>query len=50
MIKEQIKEGNELIAKFMGYQILLKKYQYQNFNSSNESYFEAIEHILEKII
>lgn len=31
---------NTLIAKFLGYQILNKKYQYRNFNSSDESYFE----------
>lgn len=40
MKRSEINESNELIAKFMGYQILHRKYQYQNFNSSNESYFQ----------
>lgn len=39
MQEQEIIEGNKLIAEFMGYQILHKKFQYQNFNSSNESYF-----------
>lgn len=43
MTLEQIKEGNKLIAEFMGYQILHKKYEYLNFNSSNESYWDITE-------
>ena len=39
MNQQEIIEGNKLIAEFMGYQILHRKYQYRNFNSSNESYF-----------
>lgn len=33
-------KGNEILAVFMAYQILIKKYQYLNYNSSNESYWE----------
>lgn len=40
MKEEEIDQNNKLIAEFMGYQILHKKFQYRNFNSSNESYFE----------
>jgi hypothetical protein len=40
---KEIIEGNKLIAEFIGYQILHKKYQYRSFNSSNESYFEESE-------
>ena len=28
-----------LVSEFMGYKILHKKFQYQNYSSSNESYF-----------
>lgn len=37
MSEEEIYKGNVLIAKFMGYQILNKKYQTQTWSSSNES-------------
>ena len=40
MEREEIDKGNEIIAKWAGYKIMYKKFQYQNFNSSNESYFE----------
>lgn len=38
--QEMIENNNELIAKYMGYQIIHKKFQYRNWNSSDESYFE----------
>lgn len=41
MKREEIDKGNEAIAKWAGYKIMFKKFQYQNFNSSNESYFEC---------
>ena len=40
MTVEEASNGNELIAQFMGYQILNKKYQERNYNSSNEFYYE----------
>ena len=36
-------ENNKVIAEFMEYQILRKKYQFLNYNSSNESYYESEE-------
>ena len=37
MTYDEILEGNELIARFMGYQILYKKYETRYMSSSNES-------------
>lgn len=36
MTQGQIKEFNTLCAKFLGYKLLFKKYQYKYFSSSNE--------------
>lgn len=41
MKEQEIIEGNKLIAEFMEYQILHKRFQYQSWNSSNESYFST---------
>lgn len=35
-----MEENNKLIAEFMDYRIENQKFQYQNYNSSNESYWE----------
>ena len=43
MTDEEILNGNELIAKFMGYQILNKKYETQYMCSSNESAWTVTE-------
>lgn len=43
MTQEEIIEENKLIAEFMGYQVLRKKFQYKNWNSSDEFYFETDE-------
>lgn len=40
MTDKEIIEGNKLLAGFLGYQLIQKKYQYLNYNSSNESYWE----------
>lgn len=40
MTEQEINSGNRLIAEFMGYQILNKNFQYLNYSSSNESYWE----------
>ena len=40
---ENIVENNRIIAEFMGYKILHRKFQYRYWNSSDESYFETNE-------
>lgn len=37
--QSEIEENNKLIAEFMGYKLLRKKFQYEVINSSNESYW-----------
>ena len=39
MENKEIIEGNGIIAKWAGYRIMFKEFQYRNFNSSDESYF-----------
>ena len=43
MTQEEINDYNRRCAEFLGYQILNKKFQYENYNSSNESYFSWTE-------
>lgn len=40
MTEQEILQYNKMCSEFLGYQILFKKYQYENFNSSNEYYYE----------
>ncbi len=40
MTTKEITEGKKLIAEFLEYKILFKKFRFVNYNSSNEFYWE----------
>ena len=43
MTEQEISDNKILVAKFMGYQLLTKKYESRTYNSSNEFYYELNE-------
>jgi hypothetical protein len=42
-LRKETRNFNRKCAEFLGYQVLFKTYQFRNFNSSNEFYFEEDE-------